>query len=184
MSKYWKISNHVYGKCLILPNEDCLVLVPKNGSTLFKSLGLEDGNFLTKQYDRFHVFVRNPLQRWITGCCTYIDRYNVDFQNFINRLSDPKGELIFDEHTVPQNQFILKGVNTKFYDLENDLKYFNQEFNFWQSGYIPVINKYQKKPDHYDKLNFLVRNNVDGLTHRLLRLYEDDFCILRNLYDF
>ena len=86
-------------------------------------------NFLNMKNDKkFIVFLREPLERWVSGMTEYIFRYyrHIDIKNpnyFINKK-------VFDEHTEFQSYF-LEGIdlsNCIFFRVDNFLQENLQDF--------------------------------------------------------
>ena len=96
-----------------LDNKDAIVWIPKNASSLIRLAYYrrhgEDSNWRgidwrKHRIDQFHVILRDPYKRWISG----MQEFYLHNQDKEEMILDTIEKIEFDEHTVPQSDFLLQ----------------------------------------------------------------------------
>ena len=142
------------------------VPIPKCGSTAIRDAIININCKHPRKYDykttdgplaedeMLFTVIRNPLDRWMSGCLQYIHN-NISGEHgkitdMLNRLAS--GELISDEHTLPMSEF-LKEFDTK-------IKYF-----ILSPSVLPEINSYYNLELKSTLIN--PSSDPDGVLHPL-----------------
>jgi len=120
---------HDIGLHLVAPNKNySFVPIPKNASTFFGNFLSTILNWEEREYNiqikTVIVFVRDPLERWYTGITEYFLRQNKSFRfENTNILELFQNKLVFDEHTLPQVNFLdkLDTENIFFLKIDNNI---------------------------------------------------------------
>jgi len=77
----------------------------------------QDGNFFT--------VIRDPLDRWVSGVCEYLNRQADGTDKLIINTLDAiaTGSIIFDEHTIPMTYFLypFNGYNITYFRMSNNI---------------------------------------------------------------
>lgn len=126
---HWAHRGHVFGQCVTNNDHDWLhVNIPKNASVsandlLINNLGWQHSNFHTDESltgRRAIIFLRDPIDRWVSGICEYFYRNYEQFgcttlDGIFEKLTPAMLDLIFsrvafDEHTEKQVYF-LEGLD-------------------------------------------------------------------------
>jgi hypothetical protein len=163
---YWKRhKNHPYGMCFVNHKlKKFYINIPKCATNWGKNifnLKLEweesnylDTNLIEQGYEAI-VFLRDPIDRWISGMAEYVSRYGYNTATFISQLEKQRlaGEIInttiaFDEHTVEQITF-LEGLDTNttiWFRVDADL---NQNVSDYCQRILGIENNFQTIKPRY-----------------------------------
>jgi hypothetical protein len=169
--------NHVIGMCSKC-NNDAIVWIPKNGSTSIRDYFSETiYSYYAWEVDTYHVILRDPYTRWISGVCEYIKKYNAELDLIIEDID--KGRLIFAEFTTPQVNFLDFNGDTIFYNLEDNainkiFDYFNIDANIpWRKK--SSTNAYRSKL----KKKLLKRLKTRKIYKKIYDFYAQDYELVR-----
>jgi hypothetical protein len=186
-------NSNTYSDCLIdTTSQWTYVNIPKNASTYLKHYFKEILNFEHADLNQLNnnrkyiIFLRDPIDRWFSGITEYIYRHELVENNDYKYIFEEK---IFDEHTLPQYDFIpitevdniyffnVDDIHTIFSDFF--LKTFNKEFikaDFWQNSTKENTTKVEimNKIKHHYKLN------KTKLYNEFLDIYKNDYYLLNN----
>ena len=182
-----KLITHDIGGCTNISEHTSVCWIPKNASTSVRTLHLgEWNNFNTHSPKELVVFLRNPLERWISGVTEYACRgrnINKDeYEHFQRDVLKNLNIVQFDEHTVPQYHFFWN-VNLrtpekiKFYNLDtNGTAQFFSDYGIK----LPHKNKtvYKTKTDFYRQVE---RRVTPGLKKNIFQFYKNDYKIINYL---
>ncbi len=137
--------NHPFGLCVSVDKDNAIVRIPKNASSLIAKHGLERNWFYTGnklhlvEPKFFHVVLRDPLERWISGVLEFQQRYEYPLWMILKNLK----KIEFDEHTVPQYKFLPDYGKLYFYNMDDgglDILLKHKFKLFPQSPPLPKIN--------------------------------------------
>jgi hypothetical protein len=94
----------------------CYLLIPKNGSSSLSNLTLIDPDRYTVQSKDFVdtnnitkvvVFVRDPIERYLSGLNTQLEMYKFDPEFVLDLINKTNYIPNFDLHTTPQFWFLI-----------------------------------------------------------------------------
>ena len=141
--------NHDFGLCTLVDKDNAIVRIPKNASSLVSKYGLtRNWVYVGNKYHRprrfvepkfFHVVLRDPLERWISGVLEFQKRYDYPLWMILKNLK----KIEFDEHTVPQYKFLPDYGKLYFYNMDDgglDILLKHKFKLFPQSPPLPKIN--------------------------------------------
>ena len=170
-----KLYGHSIGTCAVR-NDNAFLLIPKNASTSYTSLGhIDNIQNTTINWKTFVVTLRDPFTRWLAGVSEYYIRHEFEYSR-IEDLERVLDKVELDEHTVPQIRFFEQLVDNQsadFYLLENGLEKVNDTYKLWSD--IPVSYKSTslKKAIQYG-LKWYVKANPE-LGRKIKSFYKEDY---------
>ena len=200
-------TSHDVGQCYsktVLPDDLIYVNIPKNGSSLTR-VKLSDAGYIKYNYHTLQkynspafVVLRDPVERWLSGICEYLNRcrhYLGIFKEF-DKNNNALFDLIFykiefDVHTIPQIQFIngLDTDNITFVWLDDKYKYNFSKFfsitqgvaNNWDaSGRPNSTNQSPFKSNILDILKEKLDNNPTYLKN-IKNYYAQDYSLIQSV---
>ena len=136
-----------YTKFLVTTKtNDCFILIQKNGTTSFRELArakpklfkIVSVDYLIEHHiDTVTVFVRDPIERVLSGLTTQMKLFNISKTMLETLLNLDETFNIYDSHTIPQFWFLLSLsniINVKFQikalaeldSVDTDIKNMNQ----------------------------------------------------------
>lgn len=170
---------HLIGMCSKY-NNDAIVWIPKNGSTSIRDYFSETVySYYAWQVETYHVILRDPYIRWVSGVCEYIKKYNVKLDDIIEDID--KGRLVFAEYTTPQVDFLDFDGPTIYYNLEDNaihkiFTYFHIDANIpWRKK--TSTNAYRSEL----KKKLLKRIKTRKMYKKIYDFYTDDYKLLKEL---
>lgn len=174
-----KIYTHDYGLCSLFTKETKdyfkVVWVPKNASSFLRKTQLRQSRFDKDEFcQNYIVFLRNPYFRWKTGIVEYIMRK----KNF-EKVADNLDRIEFDEHTVPQYKFLPKNGTLRFYNLDNGLQSFIDEFQINTS--YQWFNTFLQDQRKIEIMKNLDRCLTPQLIDRVIDYYANDYLFLKKV---
>lgn len=192
---------YIVGGGLISPDDKFFFLnIPKNAST-FMSMVLHQNNWYYANLSEFKgktviCLLRDPLERWISGMATYSGLYllgkNYNSSHFIadyNNLTEKLifDNIVFDDHTVPQSDFINCVPNDK------DIVYFSMKANSiikvisdylgYSLTYDPSITNQNSTDSNHDTkqiTDFLKSQMTQEHENKIRIKYKQDYQLLNN----
>jgi len=124
------------------------IQIPKCGSTAIRQAIEKEHNdytyiFTTKsatQNEVLFTVIRDPLDRWISGCSQYINNNGTAVYDKIK-----SGQLVFDEHTLPMSDFLKEFTDIKYFAFSNSvIDEINSYYNLQLDSKIVNVTKHQK----------------------------------------
>jgi hypothetical protein len=183
------------GGGLVSPDRSTfLLMIPKNASTYLTNVLTTHGWMLhilndQDQFEKVTAFIRDPVDRWISGFSTYAALYhcgkNYGSDHWISEYNELSQRIIFDQiyfddHTVPQtfytkqiesknpiflkyNKNLLKQINDF---LETDLHDIEVDSNVTENNYdTKQISKFMRDRISSDPI----------LMNKLVKSFKDDY---------
>lgn len=183
------------------------VQIPKNASCWFKHhfMPANAYNYYTNGFDNNEhlalVVLRDPIERWISGLGQYLIGFTPDHKFYIDNIDWEVAttQVVFDEHTQPQHDFIanLSHNNIVWFKCDNNLpinfidfiKKYNIDvklldekddvtniFNITKKVQATLIKKYQAPAQQtvVDKVISKLNENPKYLD-RIKEFYLDDY---------
>lgn len=199
-ANYWSHKGHVFGHCLVNDTSDYVyVNIPKNATNWTKfhmqNIGFVHGNF--KEWPnlvdnkKFIVFLRDPIDRWVSGIAEYFVKYQQHIRTFDNNLLDIIFDRVaLDDHTEKQVYF-LNGLEDReiiFFRCDNTLsrvfpaflKDINIDYDFVGGRKIYATN--EQSPQHFYKTAFTeILNQNTRYVDMLKRHYADDYNFINSI---
>ena len=190
---------YVSGSGLLSPQGVFYLNIPKNASTYLSNILLSNGWQHHTLGDSSHlikhiiVVLRDPMERWISGFATYCsswilgpnygsDHFVIDYNELTERLIFDN--LVFDDHTTPQSQFVEflpRTIPVTYFWLDpytvgNISSYTRQDLN------ISEVDA-NVSEDHYDQkqISKFIRArliNRPDLIERINEQYTNDFNLI------
>jgi hypothetical protein len=193
---------YIPGEGMMSPARDIFYLnIPKNASTYLSNILLannwEHWNVITDtttvQYSI--AFIRDPLDRWISGFSTYValhllgngygsDHFVEDYNEATERLIF--NQVIFDDHTDLQCNFINQiALNNPVYFRYNT--HLVKQINLL-TGYnlnTNIVVESNRSDSNYDTLNIskFIQNKLNekpDLKAKVIDAYKDDYDFIKN----
>lgn len=181
---------------LISPNGEYFYLnIPKNASTYLTNILLANGwqHHILTDKDSYKItfsFVRDPINRWISGFATYAalhlcgsnygsDHFVQDYNDLVERLIFD--QVFFDDHTAPQIIYLdqIKLLNPVYLKYNTNLvDQINLLCNLQIDGNLSVdSNLTENNYDTQQISQFItekIKNNPQ-LTAKLVSAYKQDY---------
>jgi len=200
-----RINYHELGACYTITDSNFIYLpIPKNSSTytfrFLKEIGILGDEINYKKSDVKSltkiVILRNPLERWISGCCEYTKLHLDEFQPLSNELIKfmiSQGSL--DSHTLPQtfylddiekNECIFLWLDDEYEKSLRKLvtEQIKKPINFWNKTMNPVLynktTKFQVKIKTYYKIKKFLEENTN-YKDRLLEYLKSDYELINSI---
>jgi hypothetical protein len=191
---------------IISPEGVFCLHIPKNASTFITNFLVHNGwrhsNASDPEIKQQIVVLRDPLERWVSGFATYAaswilgpsygsDNFSEDFNDLSERLIFD--QIIFDDHTTPQVQFIEqlnKNIPTTYFALNHDLvtnlkSFLGKELD-WREDLNSNIteNNYDTK-QVASKMKFTLSQNP-AYTAKVVDCYRQDYDFIKsvNFYNY
>lgn len=157
-------------------SQHCYALIQKNGTQSLKALtrskpsqyhlvGIE--YLIEQQISSITVFVREPIQRVLSGIATQMKIYGFTEAALDNLLNKRETFFVYDGHTIPQFWFLLKLSKAKnfLFDIKplSDLHKVDLD--------MPIINKNKK----------IINLTNSNILERLKHFYTEDI-VLHNQF--
>jgi hypothetical protein len=145
------------------------LLIHKNGSTSLEHLSITNparysicttDSLIGKEINEITVFIRNPIERYISGIATQMSIYGMQ-EHIFNIMFRNDHIPVFDSHTIPQFWFLLavgKMINCNFNIKPMD-KLFSVD-NTIQQLNKTTINKMTLTPYILNRLNHFYTEDV------------------------
>jgi len=173
--------------------------IPKNASTFGDEIFVNNLKFkleydfsIIEQNKKIVCFLRDPVDRWLSGMSQYIyfthSRDILDNPNFVKVLFDG---LCFDRHTAPQSLFLnnVKRQKLIFFDLDDSN--FEESLRTFISNNItkkvipkiPKLNDTTSRPDQIEIRNILKEKLYENqqFQENLQRVLVTDFILYKEL---
>lgn len=192
----------VYGGGLLAPDQQHFyVNIPKNASSYLEQVFVDNGWTVNNLMDLVQqqtvypiIFVRDPVERWISGCAQYligIKNFNQPIMELYNPLIEGLlfDKVVFDDHTMPQYYFFHKaGIsmdNVRCFRLDGNYKekiYNRLLVNFYDNYPDHVYNR---SVDHSEKQSLIVAlteklNQNSTLKEKIKQRYATDYWLLEH----
>lgn len=174
---------HPFGLCVSINKDNAIVRIPKNASNLMSNYGQERNWFYAENKIHlvkpkfFHVVLRDPLERWISGVLEFQKRYEYPLGMILKNLK----KIEFDEHTVPQYKFLPAYGKSYFYNMDDGgldilLKH---KFNLYpQSPEIPKSNSTDATKNLEIK-NVIIEAMDKSLINSIKEYYAEDYKLIK-----
>jgi hypothetical protein len=154
-------------------NNDAVIWIPKNASSLLRTY--DPKRYLCTDYivNNYIVFLRDPYLRWKSGVSEYFIRHEADGEYILDNIA----KIEFDEHTVPQSNFIPFKGKYRYFDLDNGgLIHFNKLYKVWEETVILHASaESSAKMDFMDKIESAVSKH---LAKKIKEYYADDYSLI------
>jgi hypothetical protein len=98
-------------------SKECYTLIQKNGTQSLQELTKSKPNqyqlvnvdyLLHNNIEQLTVFIREPIQRVLSGITTQIKLHGISEKSLDLTLNDQENFFVYDSHTIPQFWFLLK----------------------------------------------------------------------------
>jgi hypothetical protein len=174
---------HPYGLCVSVDKDNVIVRIPKNASSLVANYGLERnwfyvGNELHLVKPKFfHVVLRDPVERWISGVLEFQQRKKYPVIKFLEILK----KIEFDEHTVPQYKFLPAYGKLYFYNMDDgglDILLKHKFKLFPQIRPLPKINS-TKETKKREIQNRIIEAMDESLVNDIKEYYAKDYKLIK-----
>lgn len=175
---------HPFGLCASVDKDNAIVRIPKNASSLVAEYGgLERnwfyvGNKLHLVKPKFfHVVLRDPLERWISGVLEFQNRYDYPLWMMLKNLK----KIEFDEHTVPQYKFLPAYGKLYFYNMDDgglDILLKHKFKLFAQRRPLPKTNSTNETKKLYIKAG-IIEAMDKSLINSIKEYYAEDYKLIK-----
>ena len=165
------LHEHEFGLCSRV-NDNALIWIPKNATDSIRSLGYKDDNFNSFEVKEYWAILRDPYSRWKSGILELLSRKQDKINFVLNNLE----QVEFDEHTVPQSNFLPIGVNINFVSMNLEgIKRLEKKLKL-----LPLENNNNSKEDINKApiLTKLEKHITPIITERVKEYYAKDYYLL------
>lgn len=178
--------------------------IPKNASTYLTNVlahhGWQHHDFNPcMSYDKIFAFVRDPIERWISGFATYAALYicgnNYGSDHFVNDYTELSQRIIFDQvffddHTCPQIVYINQIITNQPIFLRYNKNLISQINSLLGTDIVDISVESNKSEENYDtkQIRKFIESKIKSdptLPSKLVKAFENDYQFINstNFYD-